>query len=117
MMKSADAKPRWDYQPTGPFYVYRLGRWFHGDLELEEAVALFAANSIPVEDQEISAVMDNDDVVVVGYIAATGKVMWWGLKAGFDALEASGEVDPIDQVLWQIEAKANMDGISSDGHV
>lgn len=116
-VSSANTMRRWDYQPNGPFYAYRLGQWFMQDMTLTEAVALFAADALPTDDREIAAVMDDNDIVVLGYISSGGKTMWWGLEAGFDALEALGEVDPINTVLWRIEAKANLDGLNHHGHV
>lgn len=102
----------WSMQPIGPFRIQRHHECLdprmvrqHVCSTMDDAADWFLTMCMPVSHGWVATVMDESYRVVLASTATTplmesfGHPAWFGVEAGFDALERVG-AEPMDVAVW-----------------
>jgi hypothetical protein len=122
---------QWEFQPRGPFVVQMFcesradGRpgtdllWAERFETLAEAIEVFVDRCLPAERGTMAQVGDiRSGSSLAGYTAlehtyaTTGDAMFFALRCGIEALEATGKVNLVDLAIWESMAKKVALGVS-----
>lgn len=111
-----------DYKMVGPFRTVFGPTLFNSDLpritvfeRFQDAVNQFVADCLPVTHPECAVIQDGRGKVVLGYTESDERVNgmhWWGTAEGYAVLAAHPDVAAEDVVLWELEAKGDLDDLT-----